>query len=223
MSSPLSIGMLLFPGFQALDVFGPLDVINLLARTHPIHLSLLAETLDPVSNRAEGHAPAFSNCEQRLVPTHTLSTAPALDVLIVPGGFGTRSPPNDVSRLVEFIRTTYPSLKSIISVCTGAGLLASAGVLDGKNATTNKNAFGDMVVLGPKTSWVAKARWVRDGNIWTAAGVTAGIDATLAWVADVYGEETAETTANYLEHIWMKDPSDDPFAKLRNIHDVPPQ
>ncbi|RSH81339.1 uncharacterized protein EHS24_008782 [Apiotrichum porosum] len=220
-TTPLRMGMLLFPGFQILDVFGPLDVINVLSRSEPIDLSIIAETLQPVSNRSDKMT--LTQCEQRVVPTHTIASVPALDVLIVPGGFGTRAPAHDVDALVAYIRSSYPTLQTIISVCTGAGLLARAGVLDGRRATTNKNAFYDMTVLGPKTYWVARARWVQDGNVWTSAGVTAGTDATLAWVADKYGDKVAADTANYLEHERVLDPNDDPFAALRGIKDVPPQ
>lgn len=213
--------MLLFPGYQALDVFGPLDVINVLARTHNITLSLIATSLSPVSNKPNMPLNPHSSSEQSIIPTHTLDTAPKLDILLVPGGFGTRSPPHDIGPLVSFIAQRYPQLQAIISICTGAGLLARAGVLDGRKATTNKNAFNDMTVLGRKTHWIAKARWVRDGNVWTAAGVTAGIDATLDWVSDVYGEEEAQMVAAYLEYVRIKDPSEDPFAALRGIVDVP--
>lgn len=217
----LSVGMVLFPGFQALDVFGPLDILNLLSRSEPINLSLLSETLEPVSTKPNP-APAFSNCEQSVIPTHTLDSAPPLDVLFIPGGPGTR-PPTNTTAAVNFIQATYPTLNTLISVCTGAGLVARAGVLDGKNATTNKMAWAGTTALGPKTHWIAKARWVHDGNVWTTSGITAGIDGTLAWIADAYGEQKAQLLADALEHVRIVDSSEDPFAKLRNISDVPPQ
>jgi transcriptional regulator GlxA family with amidase domain len=73
--------------------------------------------------------------------------------------------------IIEFIKETYPKLRYIISVCSGATLLARAGVLDGKRATTNKSVWEWAVLQGPKVKWVPTARWVVDGNIWTTSGV----------------------------------------------------
>lgn len=73
---------------------------------------------------------------------------------------------------VEFIRKTYPKLKYLLTICTGAGVAAKAGVLDGKRATTNKAAWNETVKLGPKVKWVSPARWTIDGKIWTSSGVS---------------------------------------------------
>ncbi len=207
---PKSFGCLLFPGFQALDVFGPLDALNILSLQQDITLSLLAKTLDPVSTAVH----ARSTFSQSVLPTHTFATAPLLDVLIVPGGLGTRA---EVEAEIEFIRTIYPSLKYIITVCTGALLAARAGILDGKKATTNKAAWAQTKLWGPNVHWVPHARWVTDGNLWTAAGVSAGIDIIFAWMAYVYGEETADRIANAMEYERHTDPNWDPFADLLNL------
>lgn len=90
-------------------------------------------------------------------------------------------------------------------------------MLDGKRATTNKKAFGEMVALGPDVEWVPRARWVVDGKVWTSAGVSAGIDVTLAWIGVVYGEEVAGRIAVYIEYCWQRDPSLDPFAELNGL------
>ncbi|KAJ5895213.1 hypothetical protein N7495_006904 [Penicillium taxi] len=209
--SPLHIGMALFPGFQALDVFGPLDCLNTLSRTHNLTLSLISSTLEPVTTRPSIYPNAIG---QSIMPTHTYSAAPRLDVLIVPGGFGTRGSSPIVEEVVSFIREVYPSLKYLITICTGAGLAARAGVLDGKRATTNKMAFNEMKSLGTDVMWVSHARWVVDGSIWTSAGVSAGIDVTLAWVGDVFGEDKAKKIAGYMEYDWHRDASWDPFAEL---------
>lgn len=84
------------------------------------------------------------------------------------------------------------SLKSTL----GAGLAARAGALDGKFATTNKHAWAEIVPLGPRVNWVAVARWVEDGNTWSSAGVSAGIDVTLAWISKVFGESVALGISN---------------------------
>lgn len=211
----LRVGALVFPGFQSLDLFGPLDIFNTLSLKHPIELSVIAASLEPVSTQARA-----DQVSQSIVPTHTLEDAPTeLDLLIVPGGYGTTM---DVDAHVAYIRRAYPTVQSVLSVCTGTRLFARAGILDGRRATTNKNAFNDVTPLGPKTYWVARARWVKDGNVWTAAGITAGIDATLAWVEERYGAQQATDAANWLEYNRTADPGEDPFAAIRGIKDVPP-
>lgn len=214
-STSLRVGIALFPGFQALDAFGPLDCLNVLSITHPLILSVLSSTLDPVTSKTSMTNPHVIG--QQIVPTHTFATAPPLDVLLVPGGVGTRGSSPAVLDTIAFIKQTYPSLKYLITVCTGSGLAARAGVLDGRKATSNKNAFHEMKALGPKVDWVPRARWVTDGNIWTASGVTAGIDLTLAWVAEVYGKDTANMITNEIEHTQHLDASYDPFADLYGL------
>lgn len=118
---------------------------------------------------------------------------------------------------IKCIKDTYPSLKYLITVCTGSGLAARAGILDGKRATTNKMAWKDMVALGPEVEWIPRARWVTDGNIWTSSGVSAGIDVTLAWIGSVFGEEKAKMIADGIEYTRHEDPKEDPFAELYGL------
>jgi putative intracellular protease/amidase len=133
---PLKYAVVLFPGFQALDVFGPLDILNLLSRSQPLELCILAATLEPVSTTTE-----TAGFGQAIVPTHTFQEAPTdLDVLLVPGGKGTRDEAVIVPA-VQFVKQTFPSLRYLLTVCTGSALAAKSGVLDGKRATSNKRAF----------------------------------------------------------------------------------
>lgn len=225
---PVKFGMILFPAFTPLDVFGPLDIFNSFSLTQHMDLSLIALTMDPVTTALRNHNVAQSNFSQSVVPTHTFANPPEdLDVLFVPGGAGTRAVKSPylelrLTELIEYIRTVYPSLKYIVSVCTGAQLLAQAGVLDGRQATTNKKAWNATAVFGPKTYWKAHARWVRDGNVYTSSGVTAGIDATLQFVEDIWGEDTANSIAANIEHVRISDPNDDPFADYWGATDIPP-
>jgi transcriptional regulator GlxA family with amidase domain len=215
--------MIMFPGFQALDVFGPLDALNILSWQHKMNLSLIADTLEPVSTKAVSATMNRFNSSfgESVLPTHTFATAPPLDVLIVPGGVGTRSP--NITSAIAFVKAQHPRLKYLITVCTGAGIAARAGVLDGKRATTNKRSWAQTVALGPKVHWIAHARWVVDGRVYSGSGVSAGIDVTLAWIADVFGEEIAKGIANGMEYERHLDPSWDPFAELYNLTDVRPQ
>ncbi|KAL2860739.1 DJ-1/PfpI family protein [Aspergillus lucknowensis] len=213
--SPLRIGLLLFPGFQALDVFGPIDCLNILSRTHPLTLSILSHTLDPVSTKPPLTPTALA---QSVVPTHTFANAPELDVLLIPGGLGIRLLHSEaITSAVDFIRYVYPSLKHLITVCTGSGLVARAGVLDGRRATTNKRAFVEVTGWRGEVDWVARARWVVDGNIWTSSGVSAGIDVMLAWIGNVYGEGVAKEIADIMEYRQVEDGGDDPFAELYGL------
>ncbi|ETS80549.1 hypothetical protein PFICI_08078 [Pestalotiopsis fici W106-1] len=155
---------------------------------------------------------AASQFSQLIVPTCTFETAPSLDLLIVPGGQGTRDP--KISKAVSFVTRVYPSLQQLIAVCTGVGIAAQAGVLDGKRATTNKLSWDSTVALRPEVDWVYQSRWICDGNIWTSSGISAGIDVTLAWIESSYGETTATAIANRMEYVRATDPSQDPFATL---------
>lgn len=213
-TEPLRIGVVLFPGFQALDAFGPLDCINVLSQTESLTLSLLSSTLDPVTTKSPAMPAAVG---QSVVPTHTFSNAPPLDALLVPGGQGTRSTDTPVQEAIAYIRETYPRLKYLITVCTGSRLAARAGVLDGKRATSNKMHFPEDADRAPGVDWIPRARWVTDGNVWTASGVSAGIDVTLAWVGEVYGKARAKQIADELEYERHEDPSYDPFAAVYGL------
>lgn len=216
--APKDFGILIFPGFEALDAFGPLEVINGLSYKLDITLSVIAATLDPVSTAVS--LESKKSVGQSVVPTHTFANTPKLDVLLIPGGFGAFNPGVE---LLEYIRTAVPKVGHLITVCNGAALVAEAGLLDGKSATTNKAYWKQCTGKGPKVNWVAKARWVRDGNTWTSSGVSAGIDAMLAFVESEFGEETATGLANMMEFERAKSSSDDPFAAMYNCEDVSAQ
>lgn len=211
-TKPVNFGVMLFPAFQLLDVAGPLDALNILSRTNEMNLYTIAATLDPVSTKLTTPNETGSNFHQLMQPTHTFETAPPLDVLIVPGGQGTRYP--DADKVVEFIKERFSSLKYLITICTGSGLAARAGVLDGKRATTNKLSWDATIALREAVDWVHQARWVQDEHIWTSSGISAGIDVTFAWIGHVYGHETAQAIANRMEYNMVKESDNDPFAAL---------
>jgi transcriptional regulator GlxA family with amidase domain len=230
-------GILLFPGFQALDVFGPLDVFNSLAMLYdyPMRLTNLAATSGSVSTHhpststlIPAHSHPLSRFSENLVVDRTLEeqlkiqqsaengerSEEAIDVLIVPGGVGVRG---DVTAEIEFVKRMYPTLKAVLSVCTGATILARAGILDDRRATTNKRAYKWATSTGPNVNWAAKARWVVDGNIVTSSGISAGIDASYAFVALNYGEDVAANLADSAEYVRWMDPEHDPFSKRWNL------
>jgi putative intracellular protease/amidase len=147
---PTKFGVALFPGFQALDVFGPLDALNNMSRSTPLEFVVLAATLDPVNTKVE----APGRIGQSVVPTHTFDNCPAdLEVLLVPGGFGCRDQAH-MAPLVEFLRRVYPKLRYLLTVCTGSAVVAMSGVLDGRRATSNKRSWdwvGPLLRLVPLT------------------------------------------------------------------------
>ncbi|KAH9865101.1 hypothetical protein IAQ61_009047, partial [Plenodomus lingam] len=222
---PTRYGLVLFPQFQALDVFGPMDVLNTIdmhfSNYTNMNLTILAKTLDPVTTARQGPQGTIGRFGESIVPTTTFSdylarnsSADGIEVLLVPGGLGTR---RDVTEEINFVRAVYPNLRYILSVCTGATVLARAGVLDGRRATTNKAEWVAATAMGPNTTWVPRARWVEDGNVWSSSGVSAGIDAMLAWVTRVYGEDVAWYTALDMEYRRNTDPNNDPFGPLWGI------
>ncbi|KAG5636621.1 hypothetical protein H0H81_007389 [Sphagnurus paluster] len=219
---PLNFGVIVFPVFQALDAFGPLDALNTLAYEFPLNLAIIAETLDPVSTKppvvVSQNINPRSNFSESIVPTHTFDTAPPIDVLLVPGGKGTRDP-KTVQGAIDFVAKVYPSLRYLITVCTGAGIAARAGVLDGRRATTNKMNWATSIAHRKEVNWIAHARWVVDGNIWTSSGVSAGLDVVFAFVAEVYGKKAADNVANILEYERHTDSKWDPYAELYGLKD----
>src|SRR5262245_40920381 len=161
------LGALFFDKFELLDIFGPLEMFGVLPAEFEI--VTVGERTGPVASAQGPKAQidvSFEDC-------------PKLDVLLVPGGIGTRKEVEN-PRLLEFINTQHRSAEILASICTGAGLLARAGILDGRRATSNKRAWKWVVSQGPRVEWVAEARWVEDGNVVTAGGVAAGIDMSLA-------------------------------------------
>jgi transcriptional regulator GlxA family with amidase domain len=201
-----TLGVLLFPGFELLDVFGPLEAFgNRLARDY-FETLLIADRSGPVES-AQG---------PKALAEAVLDDIRRLDLILVPGGFGTRKAVDD-RMLCDWIVRRAADAELVMSVCTGAAMLASAGVLDGRRATTNKAAFQWVLGQGPRVEWVKAARWVEDGKFYTSSGVSAGIDMALAAIAKLTNRELAEQIAVLMEYDWHRDPSWDPFAKVHGL------
>ncbi|HMN73243.1 MAG TPA: GlxA family transcriptional regulator [Rhodoblastus sp.] len=182
------IAFLVFEDFQILDASGPLAAFEIAARYRPgaYRLRIVA---------AEGGA-VRASCGLCVV-AESFAAAEGCDTLIVAGGEGVRRPATDAATL-DFIRATAARARRTTSVCSGAYLLALAGVLDGRRATTHWNRTGDFRRRFPNVRLEPDRIYVRDGNVWTSAGITAGIDLALALIADDLGEELAHDVARQL-------------------------
>lgn len=201
---PLTIGAVLFDGFELLDVFGPLEMFGMLEPAP--RLLMLADA--PGSVR--------SNQGPACVAEEALKGDTPLDILLVPGGMGTRREIRNEEFLHQIARRAK-SARIVASVCTGSLLLAKAGLLEGRRATTNKRAFKLVAGLAPEVSWVAEARWVEDGPFFTSSGVSAGMDMALGLIAHLLGREASIAAANRAEYVWHEDKGWDPFAKLNHL------
>jgi transcriptional regulator GlxA family with amidase domain len=198
--------VLLFPGFELLDVFGPLEAFGVRVARDYFAAVLIAEEAGPVAS-AQG---------PRAVAEVGLDDSQHLDMILVPGGMGTRKEV-DNPRIRSWIEDRSRDAEVVMSVCTGAALLARAGVLDGRRATSNKLAFPWVTEQGRKTEWVKEARWVEDGKVFTSSGVSAGIDMSLAVIAKLVSTDLAEQIATLMEYDWHRDAGWDPFAKIHGL------
>jgi transcriptional regulator GlxA family with amidase domain len=199
-----TIGALIFPDFELLDVFGPMEMFGLLPDLYDLHL--IGPTVGAIPSK------------QKIAAHATLSTQddPEFDILFVPGGMGARSVMADPA-LLNWINRAAAKAEYVMSVCTGSAILAKADVLDGLRATTNKMAYDWVVSQNDKVHWQPKARWVEDGKVFTSSGVSAGMDMALGAIARMHGTEQANEVAKWAEYTWHSDPDHDPFAVVHGL------
>ncbi|CAI9627901.1 unnamed protein product [Alternaria burnsii] len=223
----LSVGFVIFPGFELLDVFGPMEILTVLSAFNKMTLSVIAEETGLVPAGMQPYGPDDFSAPPtdfghviapRVEATHNFKNAPALDILFVPGGLGvvTLEQTNNTG-VEDFVKLRYASLEYLIGVSFGGTTLARAGVLDGKRATTNKSGWTWITERGPNVTWVPQARWVEDGNIWTTSGTASGLDATYALFSRLYGAQPLNYMLNVIEYAPHLDPSWDPYATAFNV------
>ncbi|WP_378147324.1 DJ-1/PfpI family protein [Cnuibacter sp. UC19_7] len=187
-----TIGILLFDDVEELDAAGPWEVLAYWTRTFPedgYEVRMLAESLDPVTC-AKG---------LRLLPDTTVAEAPPLEVLVYPGGFGTRARLAD-ERELEWVRAQRETVPLLTSVCTGSLVYAAAGVLQGRPATTHWSALDLLGALDSSIEVRPDARFVDDGDVITASGVSAGIDMALHLVARIAGVDRARQVRRGIQY-----------------------
>src|SRR5690348_2841905 len=191
-SSIKTIGLLVYDDMQALDLAGPLDVFGaanaLAGGATPYELCIIG--LHASAVRAENGL--------SIVPAHALEDAPPLDTLLIPGGCGARTTINRDARLIAWLRERAPSTRRIVSVCTGAYVLAATGLLDGRRITTHWRYADDLARRHPALRVEPDRLFLRDGCFATSGGLTAGMDLALALVEEDLGAPAALAVARHL-------------------------
>lgn len=196
MNEPTRVQVLLFDDVEVLDFAGPFEVFGVAGlRTGPAPFRV--ETVGPTS------APIVARNGLAVQPALSISDAGPCDVLVIPGGYGTRREMHNTV-LLEWIRRQAQGATVVLSVCTGALLLARAGLLDDVDATTHHVAFDELAAAGTRTRVHRGRRFVDNGHVVTSAGISAGIDASLHVVARLLGHDAARETAEYMEYDWTE-------------------
>lgn len=194
------LGALIFPGLELLDLFGPLEMFGMLPDNPVLHL-----VAEEAGSLPSGQGPAA------LADT-ALRDPGGFDVLLVPGGMGTRRE-IDHPRLIDWPGTQAEAADWVLTVCTGPALLAKTGRLDGRPATTNKRAFDWVAARRPEVHWQRRAQWTQDGRVFAASGVSAGMHMILAAIARMHDGEAADRVARLCQYRWNSDAAADPFAR----------
>lgn len=198
------ISVVLFEGFELLDVFGPVELFSMV----PDQLAI--EFIGPEAG------PVASSQGVRVTTTIRYDAAATPDITLIPGGQGTRRLVNDEAFL-SWLHAWAARASLVTSVCTGSAVLAAAGLLDGYRATSNKAAFAWVREQSNKVDWIAQARWVEDRDRWTSSGVAAGLDMAAALLAGLFGNDVAQRVTTRAELEVHDDASWDPFAKLYGL------
>jgi transcriptional regulator GlxA family with amidase domain len=189
--SPRRVVILAYPGVQPLDVTGPAEVFAAAAQLGggDHRVEVVARLSEPIMTLAGGYG---------IVPAATTATCRGpIDTLIVAGGFGSRAAAADLE-LVEWVGSAAARSRRVASVCSGAFVLAAAGLLDGRRVTTHWALCAELALAHPQLTVDPEPIFVRDGEVWTSAGVTAGIDLALALVEEDLGPEIAREVARWL-------------------------
>jgi putative intracellular protease/amidase len=202
------VAVALFEGFTVLDVYGPVQAF---ASCRTIQADGSRRPLFEIFSMASEAGKVKAGEGPATWAEWSFDDAPDYDILLVPGGFGSRAAVEDRAFL-ERLAAASRRARITTTVCTGSALLAKTGLLDGRPATSNKIAWDWVTQQGPRVLWKRKARWVDDGNVLTSSGVSAGIDMALSLITRLRGREMALTSARNMEYVWREGADDDPFA-----------
>lgn len=196
--TPRTVGILIFDEVEVLDFCGPFEVFSV---ARPAGVDNDEARLFEVSTVAERDEPVECRGGLLVKPHYTFQTAPQFDIIVAPGGRGTRLERHN-HELLTWIETQNAHTELTLSVCTGAFLLAELGILDGKRATTHWGGIDFMRETYPQVEMLENTRFVDEGRIVTSAGISAGIDMSLHVVAKLHGQEAAAWTARRMEYEW---------------------
>ncbi|MGE5657636.1 MAG: DJ-1/PfpI family protein [Actinomycetota bacterium] len=188
------VAIFLFNDVEVLDFAGPFEVFSVTSELNepkPFEVLTVAETAGEIKARNG----------LRVHPDRTFSDSLQPDILIIPGGLGTR-PLMNHPPVIDWIKISSQSAELVLSVCTGSLLLAKAGLLEGLEATTHHLALELLREVAPQTTVLAKQRVVDNGRIVTSGGISAGIDMSLYVIEKILGKEVATKTAEYMEYEW---------------------
>jgi transcriptional regulator GlxA family with amidase domain len=194
----LTVGILLFDEVEVLDFAGPFEVFNTACRVAskggevPFHVTTVAKNASVVQARGG----------LQVQPHHSFGQNPPLDVLVVPGGDVSRELEDE--QVIRWIAEAAAAAQLTTSVCTGAFLLAAAGLLDGRRATTHWEDLDALQRAFPKVRVQGGTRWIEDGEVVTSAGISAGLDMSLHVVRRLAGAELAEATARQMDYDWCE-------------------
>ncbi len=206
MTQTKTLGAVLFEDFELLDLYGPLEMFGNIGPE--LAIVTLAQEAGPVRS-AQGPS---------TVADYAFADAPKLDFLLLPGGYGTFEQTQN-SAMLEFLRRNA-NAEIVMSVCSGSGVLAAAGLLEGRRATSNKLFFDAITAGTNNVTWERSARWVEDGNVFTSSGVSAGTDMSLGVIERIYGTDRARDIAVMTEYEWQADADNDAFAAYINEGDM---
>jgi len=196
----MNIGIYIYDNAEVLDFSGPFEVFSTASRLscpeNLFNVFLIAETREPVHARGNF----------LITPHYSISDHPAIDVLIVSGGVHT----GEIKKphIIEWVASTAESATSVASVCTGAFLLAEAGLLSGRTVTTHWEDIEDLRASYPALTVLTAQRWVDQGKLVTSGGISAGIDMSLHLVSKLASIELAQKTARQMEYDWNDDNAD---------------
>lgn len=189
-----NVGILIFDDVEVMDFCGPFEVFSVANRvndTSPFNVFTIAEKQDVIHTR--------NNLS--INPKYTIENCPKLDILIIPGGQGSRKEMNNKT-ILKWINTNYPSLELLLTVCTGALIVGRSNLLDGMNVTTHHLSLDLLKEIAPNANILAQKRYIDNGKIILSGGISAGIDMSLYVVKKLLGEETKARTVEVMEYGW---------------------
>lgn len=183
-----NFNVILFNDFETLDVFGPVEVIGKLPSIYKINYYSIDGSI-------------ITNSQNCRIITDNIDSIDMNGIILIPGGMGTRKLVDD-DDFIDMIKLLSAQSEYVLTVCTGSALLARTGLLNNRNATSNTMAFDWVCQQNDKVNWIRNKRWIIDDKYYTSAGVSAGIDMTLQFIADIHSYETAKKITEYIEYDW---------------------